>query len=105
MKSLFLLTALLVSGPVAADTLLIQRSQADAGVSLPQRGQSMSQVEAKFGAPASKHAAVGGGSAHTPPITRWTYSTYTVYFENSHVIKAVLTHANPNELGPKPVSN
>jgi hypothetical protein len=85
------------------DTLLIERSQRAAGVDLPRRGASMAEVEAKFGAPAQKHAPVGGGSRSTPPITRWTYAGFSVYFENSHVVNAVLNKSAPLEIGPAPV--
>jgi hypothetical protein len=85
------------------DTLLIERSQRAAGVDLPRRGASMAEVEAKFGAPAQKHAAVGGGSRSTPPITRWTYAGFSVYFEHSHVVNAVLNKSAPLEIGPAPV--
>ncbi len=104
MKPLILLLALAVAGPAAAapDTLLIQRVQAAQGMDLPGQGQNMGQVEAKFGAPETKYAAVGGGGKLTPPITRWAYPTFSVYFENSLVISAVLNRAHPNEIGPKP---
>ena len=87
-----------------ADTLLIERVQAAQGVALPARGASMAQVQARFGAPAMKFAPVGGGSRRTPPITRWQYQAFSVYFENSHVVNAVLTKASPLELGPAPAS-
>ncbi len=91
--------------PAFADTLLIQRVQAEQGAHLPKRGISMTQVEAQFGAPSQKFAAVGGGSPKTPPITRWQYDTFSVYFENTHVVDAVLTKASPEEIGPAPVKN
>ena len=89
--------------PASAETLLVQRAQAASHANLPHRGQSMAAVEAAFGAPAQKHAAVGGGSVHTPPITRWDYPTFIVYFENSHVVNSVLTKASELEIGPAPV--
>jgi hypothetical protein len=52
--------------------------------SLPSRGQSMARVESRFGAPSQRHAAVG-----QPPITRWVYPTFVVYFEYEHVIHTV----------------
>jgi hypothetical protein len=55
-----------------------------ANVELPKRGTSMTAVEAKFGAPRTKHAAVG-----SPPITRWEYENFNVYFEHQHVVHAV----------------
>jgi len=87
-----------------ADTLLIQRAQAASHANLPKRGASMASVEAAYGAPTMKHEAVGGGSAHTPPITRWDYPTFSVYFENSHVVNSVLAKASELEIGPAPAT-
>jgi hypothetical protein len=99
-----LCTCLLAAAlPASAETLLVQRAQAAEKANLPRRGQSMSAVEAAFGAPVQKHAAVGGGSVHTPPITRWDYATFSVYFENGHVVNSVLTKASELEIGPAPV--
>ena len=108
MKRLALLPASLALAlacalPAAADTLLIQRARVAGTMTLPERGQSMAAIEAAFGTPAMKHAPVGGGSVHTPPITRWDYPTFSVYFENSHVVNAVLTKASELEIGPAPV--
>ena len=85
-----------------SETLLIERTQVAESKDLPKRGSSMAQVEARFRAPRQKYAAVGGGSPRTPPITRWQYETFSVYFENSHVVNAVLTKASPLEIGPAP---
>ena len=103
--SLFLCLGLFAALPSLADTLLIERVQAESGANLPKRGASMAQVEAQFGAPQQKFAAVGGGSSSTPPITRWQYGQFTVYFENSHVVNAVLNKASELEIGPAPVKN
>jgi hypothetical protein len=54
---------------------------------VPGRGMHMDQVEARFGSPREKIPAVG-----EPPITRWVYSNYTVYFERDIVIDSVLHH-------------
>lgn len=54
----------------------------------PRSGMSMGQVDTQFGAPGEKYAAIG-----EPPITRWVYDHYTVYFEHDHVIHSVL-HRN-----------
>ncbi len=87
---------------VHADTLLIERVSSEQASALPKRGSSMAQVEARFGAPQQKLSAVGGGSRRTPPITRWVYANFSVYFENTHVVDAVLTRANAQEVGPAP---
>jgi hypothetical protein len=91
--------------PAAADTLLIQRAQVAGEMALPKRGQSRAAVEAAFGAPARKHAAVGGGSASTPPITRWDYPAFSVYFEHGHVVDSVVAKASDLEIGPAPARN
>ena len=103
--SLALTAGLLLQAPAQADTLLVERVQAEASQSMPARGQTMAQVEAKFGAPQQKHAPIAGPGdrAHNPPITRWDYAGYSVYFEHSHVVDAVATKASPTEAGPKPV--
>lgn len=54
-------------------------------VKMPVRGMTMKQVEKRFGSPQKKLPAVGD-----PPITRWVYKDYTVYFEYQYVIHAVL---------------
>lgn len=91
--------------PASADTLLIERTRVSVDADLPRRGNSMAQVHRRYGAPERKHAAVGGGSRSTPPITRWDYGSFSVYFENSHVVNAVLAKASPLELGPAPASS
>ena len=45
-------------------------------VNLPGRGMSMTDVEARFGSPTTKMEEVGD-----PPITRWIYDDFTVFFE------------------------
>lgn len=92
------------SSPARSDTLLIQRATVAQTQDLPRRGASMASVESRYGAPRAKHSPVGGGGPKTPPITRWDYETFSVYFENSHVVDAVLAKASPNEIGPAPVT-
>ena len=98
------LVAALAMPLASADTLLIQRATVAQKQDLPRRGASMAQVEARYGAPQQKFAPVGGGGPRTPPITRWQYETFSVYFENSHVVDAVLAKASPLEIGPAPVT-
>jgi len=50
----------------------------------PARGTSMDSVLSQIGEPEKKLDAVG-----QPPITRWVYSDYIVYFEHQTVIHAV----------------
>jgi hypothetical protein len=58
----------------------------DAGAAAPRRGMTMSQVANKFGAPVTKVPAVGN-----PPISRWDYPGFVVYFERDHVIHSVVS--------------
>ncbi len=69
-----------------ADTLLVDGVDAAEQTSgdRPARGISMANVEARFGSPASRTAAVG-----KPPITRWDYPGFIVYFEYDHVVHSV----------------
>jgi outer membrane protein assembly factor BamE (lipoprotein component of BamABCDE complex) len=67
----------------------------DAGVAAPARGMTMSQVANKFGAPVTKIPAVGN-----PPISRWDYPGFVVYFERDHVIHSVVSEAAPGEAAP-----
>jgi hypothetical protein len=100
MNRLFTALALatFLAAPVLhADTLLIKRSQQAHGAAFPKRGSSKAQVSAAYGAPSTKHAAVG-----KPPITRWDYPAFSVYFEYDHVIDAVVKQASENEIGVKP---
>jgi hypothetical protein len=79
-----------LAGPAAhADTLQLTASPASRS-GIPARGLSMGDVERQFGAPASRLAAVG-----QPPITRWVYPGFVVFFEGNLVIHAVATSGNP----------
>lgn len=99
----FPLVALLgMSGSAFADTLLIDRTQEKPATALPARGQSMSQIEASFGAPQERLDPRGGQKRQWPTINRWVYPTFTVYFEKQKVIDVVANQAGPDEIGPKP---
>lgn len=63
-----------------------EQNAAVASVSRPQKGLSKSTVMDQFGEPAKRHAAVGN-----PPIERWDYPSFTVYFEYDHVVHSVLS--------------
>ncbi len=60
---------------------------------LPRRGSSMAQVEREFGTPRQKHPPAGGGRPQHPPITRWDYDGFSVFFERSHVLHSVVQGA------------
>lgn len=83
-------------------TLLIERVQEENKAALPVRGQTMAQVEAKYGAPSEKLDPRGGQKRQWPTINRWVYPAFTVYFEKSRVIDVVTNKADASEIGPKP---
>lgn len=58
-------------------------------VATPSRGMTMEQVSSKFGAPTTKIPAVG-----SPPISRWEYPGFVVYFEAEHVIHSVVSDSS-----------
>jgi hypothetical protein len=57
---------------------------ASTGVTMPIHGMNMANVEHIFGTPVQKYDAVG-----KPPITRWDYPDYVVYFEYNMVLHTV----------------
>jgi hypothetical protein len=87
---ILLLAAMLASGVAGAEVVAVDNGIAvkDSDVSTPARGMTMDQVSSKFGAPASKVPAVGN-----PPISRWEYPGFIVYFEHEHVIHSVVAGA------------
>ncbi|MBT3504539.1 MAG: hypothetical protein HN475_02010 [Piscirickettsiaceae bacterium] len=83
---LFLLSALPVSAEVISITDPRYSVPNDAsGVVRPTRGMSMNAVAQYYGQPSSKTATIG-----QPPITKWTYPEFVVFFEYSTVIHSVV---------------
>jgi hypothetical protein len=60
----------------------------ESDVATPARGMTMDQVASRFGAPVTKVPAVG-----KPPISRWEYPGFVVYFEHERVIHSVVASA------------
>jgi hypothetical protein len=71
--------------PITADVLLIDEVRQSERMQLPVNGESKADISTKFGSPAKKIAAVGD-----PPISRWDYAEYSVYFEHDLVLFTVL---------------
>lgn len=92
------------SGPASS-----QSAAALPASALPPKGMSRAAVSSQFGQPHTRHAPVGGGSPRQPPITRWDYAGFSVFFEHDHVVDAVERN-NPAPIavrdglagGPKP---
>jgi hypothetical protein len=85
-----LLLALAAAQPALAQTLGMATSTAAATVERPARGSTMTAVQSRYGEPTTRHAAVGN-----PPITRWDYPQFSVYFEHDRVLHAVLIRSAP----------
>ena len=87
-----LLCGCAAAGAAVADTLVVndQVQVRESQLDRPKRGSTMSEVEKHFGAPVSRHPTVGG-APHQPPITRWDYNAFSVFFEHDRVIHAVVT--------------
>jgi len=88
--ALALALALAATASARADVLLLDSISSAppnnaAGVPRPHRGSSMNIVKGQYGEPTAAKPAVGD-----PPITRWVYPTFTVYFESEHVIDVVV---------------
>jgi hypothetical protein len=92
MKAVGLALAFFVAATTMAkaDVLLLDSIKASppnnaSGLPRPSRGSSMATVRSQFGEPSEDKTAIGD-----PPITRWIYPAYTVYFEYQHVIDVVV---------------
>ncbi|HEY1029620.1 MAG TPA: phosphodiesterase [Pseudomonas sp.] len=90
MHRLILLLALLIPASLLAETLTIPVGSQGADIderNLPRKGESKRSVLERFGLADEEHAPVG-----QPPITRWDYREFSVYFEYDHVINSVRHH-------------
>ena len=83
---LLVLSATFTFNPAQADVISLQ-SNAALNVPRPTLGMTMRQVESQYGVPIEKFPAVGN-----PPITRWDYDRFSVFFENEHVLHSVVKH-------------
>lgn len=82
---ILLISALLTAQPALAETLSTATGDPAAAAARPDRGSSMATVQSRYGEPTNRHSAVG-----EPPITRWDYPQFAVYFEHDRVLHAVL---------------
>lgn len=100
MRHLLLLLSLVTPLPLLADTIEIPvGAQGDPHIVLPARGESQKAVLERFGLPDEEHPAVG-----KPPISRWDYREFSVYFESGVVVDAVRQHRSQTlkDLSPTP---
>lgn len=93
--TLFCLAFLSISH-VQAEALRIPVSQQGAvRISMPAHGDQQAQVLQQFGEPRVRHQSVG-----QPPISRWDYPGFSVYFEYFTVINSVQIHQPRNTSTP-----
>jgi hypothetical protein len=85
-----LLLALQAATPAFAETLSTNTGDPAAAGDRPNRGSTMATVQGRFGEPSNRHATVGN-----PPITRWDYPQFSVYFEHDRVLHTVLLRSTP----------
>lgn len=71
-------------GTAQADTLKMDGMSSGSADTRPTRGMTQTSVQSKFGSPVDVRAPVG-----EPPITRWEYKDFVVFFEYDRVIHAV----------------
>jgi outer membrane protein assembly factor BamE (lipoprotein component of BamABCDE complex) len=60
------------------------------GIIVPYKGMKQSEVREAYGEPMTVHATVG-----QPPITRWDYPRFSVFFEYQATIHAVIRKNKP----------
>jgi len=91
-NSLIIIAALLLSATTItqAEVISIADPRYDVensseGVLRPTRGMSKTNVEQQFGQPEQQFDAVG-----EPPISRWVYADFVVFFEDNTVIHSVV---------------
>lgn len=71
-------------------------------IDMPTKGMSKERVKSLFGEPLEDIAAKG-----QPPISRWKYQEFTVYFDNNTVIHCVRNFqpkVNPADVNPVEVN-
>ncbi|KRT55937.1 hypothetical protein [endosymbiont of Ridgeia piscesae] len=87
---LFATTLIPATQVVQAEVLLLdaiaeEPVNSPEGLQRPTRGLTMNQVRMQFGEPDYEHPWVG-----SPPITRWDYPDYSVFFEFEMVLISVV---------------
>ncbi|NIB41266.1 hypothetical protein HBA55_16815 [Pseudomaricurvus alkylphenolicus] len=83
------LLSLVFGAGVVAETIRIPIGQqgSQQTIEKPALGMSMAEVRAAFGEPVEQREPRG-----EPPISRWEYERFVVYFESDIVIHSVIKH-------------
>jgi len=93
-SALVLCTAI-ASHSVVAETIVIpvaSQGSEKSNIERPRKGTSQSEVLRRFGEPLGVSGPVGD-----PPIDRWNYQNFSVYFEGDRVLHSVLKQDNPKK--------
>jgi hypothetical protein len=80
-----ILTGMLLPVTLSADVLLIEEVRQAERMTVPDNGMTTADVRARFGEPVREYNPIGD-----PPITRWEYENWSVYFEYKVVLFTVL---------------
>jgi hypothetical protein len=80
-----ILAGILLPISSSADVLLIEEVRQSERMKTPDNGMTTADVRARFGDPVKEYSPVGD-----PPITRWEYENWSVYFEYKVVLFTVL---------------
>ncbi|MFW6021216.1 MAG: hypothetical protein ACOCPR_03920 [Guyparkeria sp.] len=77
---------LALAGMLAAPSSFAQTDDQASSV----HGMTQEQVIARFGEPERRHAPVPARGEHpTPPITRWDYADFSIFFEKNIALHRV----------------
>jgi hypothetical protein len=94
---LALILGVLPAGPLSADVLLMNSIKQAPAMEIPGPGMTMESVRARYGDPVTEYPTVSvNGGPLQPPITRWDYNGYSVFFENNLVVHSVVHRAGVN---------
>jgi outer membrane protein assembly factor BamE (lipoprotein component of BamABCDE complex) len=85
LTSLFCTTGVALADELLIDTIHNSPVNSAEGIPRPTRGMSMNQVQRVYGDPSVTHPWVG-----QPPITRWDYPEFSVFFEHRYVLTSVV---------------
>jgi len=95
-KTLLLSTALALTVQMAPITVQAEilaigpNAQVLKQANMPKFGQTMKVVSKRFGAAKRISVSKGKITKRNPRITRWDYPSFSVFFENTHVIHSVV---------------
>ena len=91
LSAVFAFTAQMAPVAVHAEILQIgPNAKVLKKANMPRFGQTKRSVSKKFGPAKRITVSKGKVTKRNPRITRWDYPTFSVFFENSHVIHSVV---------------